>query len=226
MSKRDNIIIEETVLNPSNGEHATLPEQFLWRSKGIFEGPNRIVICDTKESIWWNRPITSDTLYRVESDGLYSYNLPLLDNIAEFKSGYNLLLGKNTIAYAAHIKFDDTWTEEQKQALYNLSYKVLYDSLVELGVDKTRLTQQNNDTAYDGKKFAGGEKIIKNNVFTENFVITLQVLPEKEIFARLTGKYVANKKITGIEEEDSRITKKILMDKMYEKIVAFFEALK
>lgn len=212
-------------LQPSQGKHWNLVQQYLWRTTGKFEGDNEVYICDTLEPIWWNRPLVSEYMVKQEADGLWSYNLPLLDNIPRYKTNYNSLLARNTIAYSTHIKLDDSWTEEQRKQLYNLSFKTLYDSLIELGVDKENLRQVGNDFSYNGKKFAGSEKIIKDNVFTENFVITLKVLPEKDIFARLTGKFVKNKPLTGIEEEVSNVTKEKLIEKMYNKITQFFAEL-
>jgi len=151
-------------------------------------------------------------------DGLYSYNLPFLGNRDTYKTGYNLLLNKNSITYTSHIKLDESWTEEQKEKLSKLSYKVLYDALIELGVDDDKLSQQRNDMLYAGKKFAGGEKIIRDNVYTEDLVITMQFLPEKEIFSRLTGKYATVRGITGISEEVPQITKEALINKMFIKV--------
>ena len=212
-------------LQPSQGKHWNLVQQYLWRTTGIFEGDNEVYICDTLEPIWWNRPIVSEYFVKLEDDGLWSYNLPLLDNIPRYKTSYNSLLARNTIAYSTHIKLDDSWTEKQRKQLYNLSFNVLHDCLIELGVDPTKLNQTGNDFSYNGKKFAGAEKIIQNDVYTENFVITLKVLPEKDIFDRLTGKYVKNKPLTGIEEEVHNVTKEKLIDMMYEKITKFFETL-
>ena len=220
-----NVKVYKVGLQPSQGKHWNLVQQYLWRTTGVFEGDNEVYICDTLEPIWWNRPIVSEYFVKLEDDGLWSYNLPLLDNIPRYKTNYNSLLARNTIAYSTHIKLDDTWTDEQKQQLYYLSFNSLYDSLIELGVDKELLKVTGNDFSYNGKKFAGTERILKDNVFTENFVITLKVLPEKDIFARLTGKYVANKPLTGIEEEVSNVTKEKLIDKMYEKVTNFFKSL-
>lgn len=210
-------------LQPSQGKHWNLVQQYLWRTKGIFEGDNEIYICDTLEPIWWNRPLVSEYFVKLEDDGLWSYNLPLLENIPRYKTNYNSLLARNTIAYSAHIKLDETWTEEEIKRLYTLSFDVLYDSLLELGVDKDKLQVTGNDFNYNGKKFAGIERMLKDNVFTENFVITLKVLPEKDIFDRLTGKYVKNKPLTGIEEEVHNVTKYKVIEKMYEKITAFLK---
>lgn len=217
-----NVKVYKVGLKPSEGKHYNLVQQYIYRTTGKFEGDNEVYICDTQEPIWWNRPLVSEYFVKLEEDGLWSYNLPLLENIPRYKTNYNSLLAKNTIAYSTHILLDESWTQEQKDALYKLSFTALYDSLIELGVDKTKLRIQGNDFMYNEKKFAGAEKLLKDNVYTENFVITLKVLPEKDIFDRLTGKYVKNKPLTGIEEEQSTVTKELLIEKLYEKVSKFF----
>lgn len=215
-----NIIVRKGELKPSENKHENITEQFLWRTTGKFEGDNQIVIMDTKEPCWWNRPLTSDVMCKLEDDGIYSYNLPFLGNRDVYKTGYNLLLCENSVTYTAHIKTDGL-TDEQIKELYDLDYKVLYDALVELGVKKEDLEITRNDMLYKGKKFAGGEKVIRDGVFTEDLVITVLFEPEKEIFSRLTGKYANTRGITGVGEENSQVTKEILIDKMYEKIKDF-----
>lgn len=219
------VVVRKGVLKPSEGKHENISEQFIWRKTGNFVGKNQIVIMDTQEPIWWNRPLESDIMVKQEDDGLYSYNLPFLGNRDVYKTGYNLLLGKNSITYTGHILLDDSWTEEQKDKLLRLSYDALYESLLELGVDETKLQRTRNDMLYNGKKFAGGEQVISGSVYTEDMVITMQFLPEKDIFSRLTGKYANVRGITGIEEEVSNVTKEKLIEKMYNKITQFFAEL-
>jgi hypothetical protein len=94
---------------------------------------------------------------------------------------------------------------------------------MELGVSEDCLSRPRNDILFRNKKFVGGEKAFIDNVFTEDLVITLQVLPEKDIFDRLTGEYAHKRSITGITEEIPSITKDIFIDKLYEKIKAYVE---
>lgn len=220
-----NVLVRKSLLDPRDGHNADLEAQFEWRKTGRFIGESVVDICDAQIPIWWNRPLDSDTLIKIEEDGLYSYNLPFLGGRDIYKTGYNLLLAKNSIPFSSHILFDNTWTEEQRQTTYDFSYNVIWDSLVELGVDPEKMARPRNDITYEGKKFVGGEKKIIGDVFSEDLVITLQFLPEKDIFDRLTGKYAHTRKITGIEEEVPTVTKMALIDKLYEKTVEFFSNL-
>ena len=220
------IKIIKGILAPSKGEHSIIPNQFKWRTEGVFTGESQIVIADNQEAIWWNRPLTSTIMCKQESDGLYSYNLPFWQGKNEkllFKTGYNVLLNKNSVPCAIHIKLDSSWTAEQKQLLSSMTYKCLYETLIELGVDPTDLSNVGNDFYFKDRKFSCGEQILDNDVFTQNVIITLQALPEKDIFDRLTGKYAHRKTITGIAEEVTSITKEAFIEKLHEKVTAFVE---
>lgn len=215
MSNSKNIIINQVILRPSTDEHSVLTSQFLWRTKKQFVGDNLIVVADIKEPIWWNRPLSSDTLCKKEQDGLYSYNLPFLGSLAGgtdiYKTEYNLLLNQNSIPCAAHIQLDETWSDEQKELLKQMYYYCIYHALLDLGVNAEDLSYSKNDILYQGKKFVGGEKALIDNVYTEDLIITLQVLPEKDIFARLTGRYAHKRQITGIMEECPDLTKEAFL---------------
>lgn len=95
--------------------------------------------------------MTSETLCikcKIETDGHYSYNLPVWQKEKTplaFKTDYNVLLNKNSVPIAIHIQLDEAWTEDQKQLLYKMLAKCLYDTLLELGVDTTKLTYTGND---------------------------------------------------------------------------------
>jgi hypothetical protein len=101
--------------------------------------------------------------------------------------------------------------------------RCLYDTLLEFGISSTDMRYSGNDFYYQEKKFSCGEEIFENNVFTQNVIITIQALPEKDIFARLTGKYAHRKQITGIADEVPTITKEAFIDKLYEKVQAYVE---
>lgn len=222
-----NIKVRKVILDPANGEHNILPNQFMWRTKKEFIGDNEIVIMDNKEAVWWNRPLTSDTLCKKEEDGLYSYNLPFLSALTGgkdlYKTGYNLILNKNSVPCAVHIKLDETWTDEQKDLLNQMYYYCIYHALMELGVVEEDLSRPRNDILYKGKKFVGGEKAFIDDVYTEDIVITLQVRPEQDIFSRLTGQYAHKRQITGIAEEVTSITKEAFIDKLYEQLCKYVE---
>ena len=194
-----NITARKDILSPSTGRHSIIPNQYHWRKTGEFIGENSIAIMEPLEAVWWNRPLDSDVMCKLEPDGLFSYNLPFLGERDIYKTGYNILLARHSIPIAIHVKLDK-WTDSKIEKLYNLSYKVLWDSLVELGVDERHLSIERNDMLYDGRKFAGGEKVIRDGVFSEDLVITTHYLPEKDVFARLTGKYAKTRGIIGICE--------------------------
>ena len=227
MLNSKNIKVSKVTLDPSKDEHNILTNQFIWRTKKEFVGENEIVIMNNKEAVWWNRPLSSEVMCKKEEDGLYSYNLPFLNAVAGgtdlYKTGYNILLNKNSIPCATHIKLDESWTEEQKRLLTQMFYHCIYHALIDFGVAEKDLDRPRNDILYKGKKFVGGEQAIIDDVFTEDLVITIQALPEKDIFSRLTGKYAQKRQITGIAEEIPSITKEAFIDKLYEKLQAYVE---
>lgn len=214
------ITVEKGILNPGANINSFIPEQFTFRNTGEFVGTNRIAILHMEESVWWNRPLHSNEMLKLEDDGLYSYNLPFLGDRDTYKTGYNLLLPLNGIAIISHIKFDQNDSEEFRQKIYDLSYKVLYDSLIELGMTQDHLSQKNNDTLYDGKKFAGGEKKIIGDVFTEDMIITMDYSILEDVFKRITGKYAKVRNITGASDEMPSISSTLLINKLYDKFIS------
>lgn len=212
---------------PSRGvTPQVITEQFNWRlNKQLKPEQNYITIIDIDEPVWWNRPASSNILVKQEADGLCSYNLPFLGNRADFKTGYNLLLNKNSIPIANHIKINPNWTPEQLEALSKMITNAVYTALLELGVKAEKLSFNHNDILYEGKKFMGYEQLTSNGVFSEDIVITLEYSPEEEIFQRLTGKYALTRGITGIIEETQCFTKQQFIEKLLEKIIAFTKTL-
>lgn len=212
---------------PSRGiTPQVITEQFNWRlNKQLKPEQNYITIIDIDEPVWWNRPASSDILVKQEADGLCSYNLPFLGNRADFKTGYNLLLNKNSIPIANHIKINPNWTPEQLEALSKMITNAVYTALLELGVKAEKLSFNHNDILYEGKKFMGYEQLTSNGVFSEDIVITLEYSPEEEIFQRLTGKYALTRGITGIIEETQCFTKQQFIEKLLEKIIVFTKTL-
>ena len=203
-----------------------IQEQFEWRKSLTWSSLcSQIVIADIKEPVWWNRPVNPDTLLKQEPDGLYSYNLPFVGDPTDFKTGYNLLLNKNSIPLGVHIKLNPTWDSHHIEALSKMIVNSVYSSLVELGVEAEDLSRKHNDLLYKGKKFMGEEQKLANGVFSENAVITLAYKPEEKIFQRLTGKYALTRGITGIMEETRCFTKQQFIEKLLEKIAAFIKTL-
>lgn len=222
-----NLQISIETMAPSKGiTPRVIEEQFQWRNKLQPEPQqNYITLIDIKEPVWWNRPIESNILVKQESDGLYSYNLPFLGDREDFKTGYNLLLNKNSIPIANHIKINPDWTKDQLEALSKMITNSVHSTLIELGVGPERLSFKHNDILYNGKKFMGYEQRISNGVFSEDIVITLEYTPEEDIFQRLTGKYALTRGITGIIEETQCFTKQQFIDKLLKKITAFVKTL-
>lgn len=175
---------------------------------------------DNQEAVWWNRPAEQVDMCKLEKDGLYRYNLPYCGPDA-CKTDYNILLNKNSIPCAVHIKLDESWTAEQKNKLYQMTYYCIYHAFIDLGVDEENLSRPRNDILYKGKKFVGGERACSDNVYSEDLVITLEVLPEKNIFDRLTGRYAHKRPITGIMEEVHFFTKEDFINKLNEKLVNY-----
>jgi hypothetical protein len=226
MHNSKNIIITKDILAPSKGQHTIIPNLFTWRTEKKFTGRNQIAIVNPQEASWWNRPLKSDVLLKQESDGLYSYNLPLWHRDNEklsFKADYNILINKYSVPYAVNIQTDDAWTEAQKQLLPDMLYTCVLDTLLAFGVNKDDLTNIGNDLYFQGRKFSCSEQLFEDGVFTQGAIVTLKVLPEKDDFARLTGKYAHRKTITGIAEEVPSITKEAFIDKLYETVCAYVE---
>lgn len=227
MHNSKNIKVRKGIFAPSTGEHHVFANQFIWRNTKKFVGDSEIVIMDNKENAWWNRPAESDTLCKKEADGLYSYNMPFLGLDADrkdlYKTEYNVLVNLHSVPCVAHIKIDDTWTEEQKRAINRIFFRCIYDTLIDLGVPESSLVRSGNDILFNGKKFVGSEELLTDDIYVENVIVTLQFLPEKDIFARLTGKYAHKRQITGIADEVPSITKEAFIDKLYEKICAYVE---
>lgn len=222
-----NLKIYTAKMAPSKGiTPQILQEQFEWRKSLIWKSlANQIVIADIEEPVWWNRPLESDTFIKQESDGLWSYNLPIILRKAQYKTDYNVLLNKNSIPIALHIQINPLWTDAQLTTLTNIVVKSIHETLIELGVPTEDLVHTGNDLLYKGKKFMGDEQKLANGVFTENTIITLEYTPEEEIFKRLTGKYALTRGITGIIEETHCFTKQQFLDKLLKKITAFMATL-
>jgi hypothetical protein len=221
-----NLTILQTPMVPSKGIiPQAIQEQYEWRKTKQFAGNSWIGIAQLEEPIWWNRPLTSETLVRQEADGIWSLNLPYIGGFESYKTGYNLLLNKNSIPIAVHLELNPNWPAQKIEQIKQMVTTAVYDSLIELGVNPETLVFAHNDLLYNGKKFMGNEQRIENNVFTENTIITLEYTPEKEIFERLTGKYALARGITGIIEETQCFTKQQFLDKLLEKITAFAKTL-
>lgn len=213
----NNIEIKIFELAPSKGITPEIIKQhFNWRKTNKCLIENTIGIGDVKEPIWWNRPYQSDTIIKQEPDGLYSYNLPYIYRRNDYKTGYNLLVNKNSIPLMILIRVEPNWGFRQHAILDNsFSNTAIYKALLDLGVDKTKLKLVNNDIIYDNKKFVGTESAIYGGWFGSASVITLKFNEEKEIFERLTGKYKGHRNICGIQEETGNIfTKEQFLERL------------
>ena len=221
-----NLTILQTPMIPSKGIiPQAIYDQYEWRKTKKFAGNSWIGIAQLEEPIWWNRPLTSESLSKQEADGIWSLNLPFIGGRDTYKTGYNLLLNKNSIPIAVHLELNPAWKADKLEQIKKMVSTAVYSSLVELGVKQENLVFKHNDLLYNGKKFMGNEQWVENGVFTENTIITLEYTPEKEIFERLTGKYALARGITGIIEETQCFTKQQFLDTLLEKITAFAKTL-
>lgn len=215
------IIIEK--MSPSqNITPEILYNQFELRKNNVFVGKNQIVIADMQEAIWWNRPQKENTesLIKKETDGFYSYNLPLFLRHNKWKSNYNVLLNKNNVPIAIHIQFDHKLEHTEIQLLRTATFSAIRKALVELGVPNEEIIYINNELLLKGKKFVGSEQIIGEDFYEENTFITLKYLEEKEIFDRLLyGKATPKYGITGVLDEFNLFTKK----EFIQKFIKYFE---
>jgi lipoate-protein ligase A len=101
----------------------------------------------------------------------------------------------------------------------------IYDTLSELGVNKTKLKKLGNDILYEEKKFVGFEQKTANGVFSQDIILTLRYKPEEEVFKRLSGKYALARGIIGIQEETNCFTREEFIEKLKEKILKFINTL-
>ena len=204
-----------------------IKDQFNWRKTGEFKSPhNMIAFGDVKECFWWNRPVASKELVKLEADGLYSYNLPYIGPRSRmYKTNYNILVTPNTIPIVTHIKINPKWTFRQVARLEWLMSNSIYDTLIELGVEKQKLIRVHNDILYEEKKFVGIEQKTINGVFSQDIILTLKYKPEEEIFQRLTGEYALARGIIGIQEETNCFTREQFIEKLKEKVLTFMEKL-
>lgn len=211
-------------IKPINPSNEIIPDilnhQFHFRKYKEFIGKSAIVIADMKEATWWNRPLieNTDCLLRKEVDNLYSFNLPIAWTGAKWKSNYNVLLNEKNAPVAIHLCFKNTISENLKLDLRSLTSKVIYQTLITAGIPKEKIAFINNDILINGKKIAGGECIIKDNIYEENIFLTLGYIEEKAIFDRLTiGKAKPKREITGAFDEFSYDFKKEAFLELYRK---------
>jgi hypothetical protein len=213
---------------PSQGINPQIiQDQFNWRRTLKWESnKSQIAFGDVKECFWWNRPIGPAHLVKQEADGLYSYNLPYIGPQNRlYKTGYNILVTPNTIPIVTHIKINPKWTNTQITRLEWLMSDSIYTTLIELGVDSTKLTRVMNDLLYDNKKFVGIEQKTANGVFSQDIILTLKYKPEEEIFKRLTGKYALARGIIGIMEETNCFTREQFIETLKAKILKVIDSL-
>jgi lipoate-protein ligase A len=101
----------------------------------------------------------------------------------------------------------------------------IYDTLVELGVDRAKLKKLGNDILYEDKKFVGFEQKTANGVFSQDIILTLKYKPEEKVFKRLSGKYALARGIIGIQEEANCFTREQFIEKLKEKVLTFINTL-
>lgn len=201
-------------MHPSANKYPDIIEnQFQFRKNKQFTGENVIAIADMGEAIWWNRPQIEDTEAAWGWTGeMPCCNLPIfLGKNKVWKSDYNVLLNKNNVPTIIQIKFNHELTSDEMTKLTQMSFTVIRNTLIRLGVAEKDLCMINNDLLLRGKKFVGIEQVpADKNIYTECLFITLKYQEEKELFDQLThGKAEAQalKKITGLIDEYESFTK-------------------
>lgn len=202
-----------------------IEEQFEYRRAGRMVPESTVAIFTVEEPLWYNRPITSDTLIKQETDGLYSINAPYFGATPDYKTGYNILLNVGSISGAIQLKLPDLERPLDKSKLINMPMMVVKNTLLELGVPDSDLTITRNDVLYKGKKFFGAEVIFRHNQCSIDFVLTLFYKDEEELFKRLTGKYALKRQITGIIEETNLFTKKQFIEALLKNFKTFIATL-
>lgn len=221
MEKKRKIEINTTIatiyvedMHPTENKYPDIIEnQFQFRKFNHFTGDNVVAIADMGEAIWWNRPQAEDTeaAWGVESDGRPCCNLPIfLGKNKIWKSNYNVLLNKNNVPTIVQLQFQHELTQKELLELSQMSFTVIRQTLLRLGVQESDLCAINNDLLLRGKKFVGSEQVIRSNIYTECLFITLKYKEEKDIFKHLTSGKVsatANREITGLIDEYENFTK-------------------
>lgn len=205
MNSKD-IKVHITDLNPSNNiSPEILKHQYTYRTTKNFVGKSEIAIGNMLEPIWWNRILpdkADNTLLKNASNGIYSYEFPLLDSIPKWKANYNILLNTNSMPVAIHINSATPFTVKEKTLLGQLIYKNLIATLADFNIPEDAVYAFNNDLFINQKKFFGGEKIATENVYEEDVIITFNYNTDKILFDQLTyGKSTAHWPITGILDE-------------------------
>lgn len=220
------LVLKVEPMGPSqNLTPEIIKKQFIFRNTGQYIGPSIVAIFDMQEPVWWNRPLESEELCKKEADGIYSYNLPFLFRKSSYKTGYNILLNKNSVPLAVQIKISPSWTVQQMNLVQKFIITATFNALTKLGVPANRLEKTKNDLLFDGKKFLGGEETQYGGWLTADYVITMQYKPEKEIFDRLTGQYAQRRGITGIIEETNLFTKEEFIEALLAEIKLILDQL-
>lgn len=188
-----------------------LQQQFNFRKHNSLEGDNSITIINMHEPVWWLRPFIEDTntAITLDEDKGYTCMLPFfLGKNHTWKSAYNVLVNKNNLPTLIQLKFEHSLTEEEKNKLIKMSFVVIIQALLNLGVPEHDICCLNNDLLLKGKKFAGSERIWQTNIYTECLFINLKYLEEKNLFDQIyVGKKTKSREITGILDEYDFITK-------------------
>lgn len=190
-------------------------QQFNFRKYSTWEGENSVTIIDMQEPVWWNRPLKANTeeALSVASDGIYQCMLPLFKETSQlWKTNYNVLVNKNNLPTLIQLKFENPLSTQQLQQLLSMSFWVILQTLIKLGVPETDLCCLNNDLLIKGKKFAGSERIYRDNIYTECLFINLKYEDEKELFSQIYQGKKPHRLITGILDEYPNLTKETFIE--------------
>jgi lipoate-protein ligase A len=72
------------------------------------------------------------------------------------------------------LKFKNTISEKGKNKLRSLLFNTMHKTLVELGVPDSSIANLNNDLLINGRKVAGTEYYLKDNIYCSSVIFTLK----------------------------------------------------
>lgn len=199
--------IKLEILNPTINNYNTIFEQqFEFRKNNKFTGGNWAAIGIVESPFWWNRPLQKNSnkakLVKLETNGLYSVNLPLILENIPWKSEYNLLVTKESIPFLIQLKFKKTISNSGRQQLHELLQNTIIKTLLDIEIPKSSIVSLNNDILLNGKKIAGFEYCLKENIYCCDGILTLRFKQDSKLFDKLSyGKAKPKTAISGVFDE-------------------------
>lgn len=211
-------------INPSVQKSVIMDKIFNILSGTMYK--STVCLATLKETVLWNRTFNTIDNRITKTDGYVTYNMPAYSDITNYQTNYNIILPNESIASCCYFNTKD-WTKEEKDELLTYFNDLLKNTLIELGFDKSRLSEYNNCGSdydlIDDKRFCAMNTIVDDDYFMQISVITMYYKKYKDIFDKeLTGQYAHLRGITGITDEMPEITPEVLRNKLAENITDFF----